>query len=256
MGHRFAICGDPGMGKTTLARRIFRAHQGPAIFFDMIGAAHRDLKGLKVPVRPSETGWKYDRILQALRSGRKVILNFEDCRQPYRSKFADGLAAELNNTHLRDVMLVVDEPKNVLSRKRRFYSYNMEYLLSEGRNKGIEKAGLIPQILTSIDYEVMGLCSTFIILKTIYVPNLKRLEELLGLSRDQWLYVRSVIVTLERGEFVLYKDGKITIYRRRSSNEITRVETAESAGDAAARTDRPGDPKDAGPGPAQGQGPG
>jgi DNA helicase HerA-like ATPase len=215
LGHRFAVCGTAGYGKTFFMKRLFRSHSGTAIFFDTLGVLsdlvpyYRTFK-----VRPRISAWEYKPIFEHLKTGQKLVLDLSQLVPVERKNFADGLIVQLLYKKWANLALFFDEAHQYVPQKMNIYSYEVLRAVQTARNNGITPMGFITQNLADVEASILSNCEAFAIFHTVYPTALKRLEELFQIESERWEELRRIITTLEIGEFVVYKNGNYTVYRR------------------------------------------
>lgn len=215
LGHRFAVSGAPGFGKTFFAKRLFRQHSGTAIFFDTLGVLKDYVPYYQTfKVQPRINAWDYSKIFKPLKEKRKIVLDLSALVPSERKNFADGLIVQLLNRQWDNLGLFFDEAHQYVPQKMNVYAYEVLRAVQTGRNNGITPMGFVTQNLADVEASILSNCETFIIFHTVYPTALDRLEKLFQLENERWEELRRIITTLSVGDFIVYRNGNYSIYRR------------------------------------------
>ena len=215
LGHRFAVAGAPGFGKTYFSKRLFREHKGKAIFFDTVGALNDLVEYYRTfKIKPRIDAWDYRKIFSELATREKIILDLSSLIPAERKNFADGLLVQVLNRKWQNFALFFDEAHQYVPQKMNVYSHEVLRTVQTGRNHGITPIGLVTQNLADVEASVLANCESFIIFHTVYPTALDRLEKLFQLEAERWEILRRNITTLNVGEFILYRNGNYAVYRR------------------------------------------
>jgi DNA helicase HerA-like ATPase len=165
-------------------------------------------------VRPRISAWEYKPIFEHLKTGQKLVLDLSQLVPVERKNFADGLIVQLLYKKWANLALFFDEAHQYVPQKMNIYSYEVLRAVQTARNNGITPMGFITQNLADVEASILSNCEAFAIFHTVYPTALKRLEELFQIESERWEELRRIITTLEIGEFVVYKNGNYTVYRR------------------------------------------
>lgn len=215
LGHRFAVAGAPGFGKTYFTKRLFREHKGKAIFFDTVGALNDLVSYYKTfTIKPRINAWDYRKIFAELNTREKIILDLSALIPTERKNFADGLLVQILNRKWQNFALFFDEAHQYVPQKMNIYAHEVLRAVQTGRNNGITPIGFVTQNLADVEASVLANCESFVIFHSVYPTALKRLEDLFQLDKEKWEDLRRNITTLNVGEFILYRNGNYVVYRR------------------------------------------